>query len=365
MSEFVPPATERRDALPDLNIYLPEGEFDIRVRKLIKNVLFEGQIDYKFVDGDISTFLRYKYYARSFTYRIGVFDTVEFASIESGSRDFDRVRGGLVLFEYPVHYNSRYLFLTQIDGLSFGDIDDPDNNRDNAFLKLAYQYGTPFDDRLNAIAGETRGRITPVLTAYREIGPQGLSWVAALTQGLEGPGDYDYTKLETEALKRFDVGRGYFIFSRLHLGSVLRKNRVPGKEDQPEVFRYNVPNYEYFRIGGRSALKGVDDKIRGSDEIHLSNEIFVPIFRERSHRTWRLEWNDLYGIGYLGGGAVGFGKRVFTGVEDYIYDAGIGFEAGLTVRDYDVFLTMVYAQTIRAPEHLDGNEIRFSIRTSR
>ena len=92
-----PPATvatptEARENLPNLNIYLPDGEFDIRIRKLIKNVLLESQINYKFVNGDISTFLRYKYYARSFTYKIGVFDTLSFASVQSGSGDFDRIR---------------------------------------------------------------------------------------------------------------------------------------------------------------------------------------------------------------------------------------------------------------------------------
>src|SRR6266487_6491903 len=76
---------ERRDTLPSLNIYLPEGSASVRLRKLIRNVLFESQIDYKFVTGDISTFLRYKYYARNFTYRIGVFDQINFLDVGKGS----------------------------------------------------------------------------------------------------------------------------------------------------------------------------------------------------------------------------------------------------------------------------------------
>ena len=48
----------RSDAFPNVNVYLPEGQASIRLRKLIKNVLFESQIDYRFVNGDISTFLR-------------------------------------------------------------------------------------------------------------------------------------------------------------------------------------------------------------------------------------------------------------------------------------------------------------------
>src|SRR5205823_9385555 len=93
-----PVSADRRDAFPSVNVYLPEGQASIRLRKLIKNVLFESQIDYKFVNGDISTFLRYKYYAQNFTYKIGVFDTIEFHDVGRGSsQDFQRVRGGLIL----------------------------------------------------------------------------------------------------------------------------------------------------------------------------------------------------------------------------------------------------------------------------
>src|SRR5437660_324506 len=73
-----PVSADRRDAFPSVNVYLPEGQASIRLRKLIKNVLFESQIDYRFVNGDISTFLRYKYYAQNFTYKIGVFDSIGF-----------------------------------------------------------------------------------------------------------------------------------------------------------------------------------------------------------------------------------------------------------------------------------------------
>src|SRR5881227_3948380 len=78
-----PPAVvaDHRDAFPNVNVYLPEGQASIRLRKLIKNVLFESQIDYKFVNGDISTFLRYKYYATNFTYRLGIFDQIDFPDL--------------------------------------------------------------------------------------------------------------------------------------------------------------------------------------------------------------------------------------------------------------------------------------------
>src|ERR1700736_1215810 len=93
---------DRREALPLFNLYLPEGQASIRLRKLIKNVLFESQIDYKFVNGDISTFLRYKYYARNYTYKLGVFDSIGFPNIGARStQEFERVRGGLLLLVGP------------------------------------------------------------------------------------------------------------------------------------------------------------------------------------------------------------------------------------------------------------------------
>src|SRR6266508_199539 len=94
---------ERRESLPSLNLYFPEGSASVRLRKLVRNVLFESQIDYKFVSGDISTYLRYKYYAKNYTYRIGVFDTIGFPEVGSRgtSNEFERVRGGLLLLGFP------------------------------------------------------------------------------------------------------------------------------------------------------------------------------------------------------------------------------------------------------------------------
>ena len=86
LSDAASGAYERRDSLPSVNLYLPEGQASVRLRKLIRNVLFESQIDYNFVDGDISTFLRYKYYARNYTYRIGLFDAIEFPDLASSNK---------------------------------------------------------------------------------------------------------------------------------------------------------------------------------------------------------------------------------------------------------------------------------------
>ncbi|MDP9191529.1 MAG: hypothetical protein M3P06_07485 [Acidobacteriota bacterium] len=379
LSDAASATYERRDTLPSVNIYLPEGEASVRLRKLIRNVLFESQIDYEFVNGDISTFLRYKYYARNYTYRIGVFDSISFPDLTDDSdKEFERVRGGLLLIGVPKDYSNRYFFLLQDDRLTFGDTDRPDNRKNNIYAKIAYQYGTQFDERMNAIAGEQRGRITPVLTAFREIGPQRTGLAAAITQAATvATGDYTYTKFEAEGLHRFDLTSTSFLFFRLHVGSFLSRDVVdpaPVPRDRdgdgeidpiPEWEKYNVPQYELFRLGGREALKSIssgEDEI-GTQEVHLTNELFVPIFRNKSYKLGRLYWNTLYGIGYVGVGAVGFET---SSLGDPVLDAGIGTESAITFGDYDVYLSVLAAHTIQGTDTIEGGtKVRFAIRTVR
>lgn len=363
-------AYDRRDSLPYVNVYLPEGQASIRLRKLIKNVLFESQIDYRFVNGDISTFLRYKYYARNFTYRLGVFDSIGFPDIGSSSKqEFERVRGGLLLFEVPRDYNNRYYWLIQDDRLTFGDVTKADNRKNNIYTKVGYQYGTQFDERMNAIVGETRGRIVPVLTAFRELGPQKTGLAAAITQSAKiATGDYHYTKVEAEALRRFDMTPTSFLVSRLHAGLFVNRGTAEDATvETPIIARYTIPQYEMFKLGGREALKSLSDKdqTEGTHEVHMTNEYFVPVFRNRDFRTWALHWNTLYGIGYLGAGSVGFEYRDLGRSNNLAVDAGIGTEASIGIRDFDVLLSVVYAHTVHAPENLKGSKVRFSIRTVR
>lgn len=381
LSDAAASAYERRDNLPAVNIYLPEGQASVRLRKLIRNVLFESQIDYEFVNGDISTYLRYKYYARNYTYRIGVFDSIEFPDLASRgeSDEYERVRGGLLLVGVPRDYDNRYFFLLQNDQLTFGDLNRPDNQTSNIYAKLGYQYGTPFDERMNAIVGEQRGRISPVLTAFREIGPQRTGLAAAVTQAANvWTSDYAYTKLEAEGLRRFDLTDTSFIFSRLHVGSFLafeEVDQLPVPRDRdgdgdldptPEWERYAIPQYELFRLGGREALKSINtnDQSIGTHEVHLTNEVFAPIFRNRDYRIGSLHWNTLYGVGYVGVGAVGFEVEDLT---EPVVDVGLGTESAITFGDYDVFLSVLVAYTVVEPETMEagGTRFRFSIRTVR
>ncbi len=383
LSDAASGAYDRRDNLPNVNVYLPEGEASVRLRKLIRNVLFESQIDYQFVNGDISTFLRYKYYARNYTYRIGVFDSIQFPDITSNSKkEFERVRGGLLLIGIPRDYNNRYFVQLQDDRLTFGgDALRPDNRKNNIYMKVGYQFGTQFDERLNAIVGEQRGRQTPVLTAFRDIGPQRTGLAAAITQAGElATGDYTYTKLEAEALRRFDLTSTSFVFSRLHIGSFLSRSKadpppVPRDRDGdgeldpvPEWEKYNIPQYELFRLGGREALKSIssNDSAIGSEEIHLTNELFVPVFRNKDHRVGPLHWNTLYAIGYVGAGTVGFKTSDITDTKRFVADVGIGTESAIAFQDYDIYLSVVVAHTVADPDEIKGGtKVRFSIRTVR
>jgi hypothetical protein len=397
LSDAASGAYERREALPSVNLYLPEGQASVRLRKLIRNVLFESQIDYEFVNGDISTFLRYKYYARNYTYRIAVFDSIEFPDLgQSDDKEFERVRGALALVGVPKDYDNRYFFLLQDDRLTFGDASRPDNKKNNIYMKVGYQYGTQFDERMNSIVGEQRGRITPVLTAFREIGPQKTGLAAAITQSAAvWTGDYKYTKFEAEGLRRFDLTNTSFMFTRLHVGSFLSRRKADARDARCDLFEegqiivevdlddngkiegaedfeswkcYALPQNELFRLGGRGALQSIssNDSSIGTHEIHLTNEVFVPIFRNRDYKVGPLHWNTLYGVGYVGAGTVGFLTDQITDGKRLVIDAGIGTESAITYNDWDVYFSFIYAHPIRHPDDIEkGRGYRFSIRTVR
>jgi hypothetical protein len=359
---------DRRDTLP--NIYLADGRASIRLRKLIRNVLFESQIDYKFVTGDISTFLRYKYYAQNFTYKIGVFDSISFGDIGSHQDEFERTRGGLLLLEFPRDYNHRYFTLLQDDRLTFGDVTRVDNRKNNIYTKLGYQYGTEFDETLNSIVGESRGRLVPVLTVLRELGPQKFSFAAAVTQaGKVSTGDYKYTKLEGEAIRRWDVSPNSFIVTRAHTGTFLAKQFLcKDTPDVPPVECYSIPGYEMFTLGGREALRSLsttNSVSDGTNEFHVTNEYFVPVFRNRDFRYRALHFNTAYAIAYTGFGNAAFAYRDVFKTKDFAVDAGLGTEMQITVRDFEVLVSILYAHTIRAPAERKSNKVQFTIHTVR
>ncbi|HYM60251.1 MAG TPA: hypothetical protein VEZ11_05095, partial [Thermoanaerobaculia bacterium] len=367
LARLLNPEDNRKDSFPYVNLYLPEGQASIRLRKLIRNVLFESQIDYRFVTGDISAFLRYKYYAHNYTYKIGLFDTIEFPNLGSSSSvQFQRVRGGLVLFELPRDFSRRYYFLLQDDHYTFGDLTQVDNKKSNIYTKAGYQFGSQFDERLNGIVGESRGRITPVLTAFRDAGTR-FSVAAAVTESARiSEGDYQYTKLEAEAVRRTNLTPESFFITRFHIGSFLTKQTIRGPEF-PSFERYSIPETELFKLGGRDALKGVpsDTRAEGTQELHLTNEVFVPIFRNRDYTTGWLHWNTLYGVGYVGAGAASYDYSTLARSDSLAVHCGLGAETAFTVRDIEVLLSIVVSHPVRAPDDIHGTKVLFGIRTIR
>jgi hypothetical protein len=164
----------------------------------------------------------------------------------------------------------------------------------------------------------------------------------------------------------------------VHVGTFLARDEV----DEPPVPRdrdgdgdidetpqwefYNIPQNELFRLGGREALKsvGADDDAIGTQELHVTNELFVPIFRNRNYDIGPVYWNTLYGIGYVGAGVVGFDYGDLT--NNYVVDVGLGTESAITYRDWEIYLSVIAAHPVAQPEGMDGGtKVRFAIRTVR
>jgi hypothetical protein len=363
------PRASEEGFLPRLDVYFPEGDLDLRVSRLINKVFFEGQVKYNFVNGDISAFLRYRYYGYRRITQFTVFDSIEFQDVQDFSNDFDRVRGTLLLFQWPLSYHRRTFLLTELDRISTNKEEFAEilrRGETNTFVRLGYQIGTPEDARSNAIVGETRARIERLFTAHREIGPGGAGFTGAVTWGLPyGIGDFDYAKVEAEALKRFDMSERTFLVGRVHGGTFLYKNDRPFEElpeDPQPGDLYTVPIGEYFRLDGRENLKGLDEKRRGTEELHTTWEYFFPWFLNAEHDFLKLKWQNWYWILYTGFGNVGFDREIYTDFGGYVPDVGVGFESSFGFRKYRFFLSAIVAQALKGE---GGVEARISVKSYR
>ena len=248
--------------LPHVDFYFPEGELNFRLNGLIKGSFYEGQIRYNFVDADIEAFLRYRYYGYSRIFQLEVFDSLEFDPIEKGSNDFERVRGGFFLIQWPRSYQQRIFVLVEVDTITSNKEEFVfTTDKTNTFLRLGYQLGTPDDVRSNAILGNRRASIQNLFTAHRRIGPHGAGLTTAMTYGLDF-GDFNYLRAEIETLKRFEVSKSGFLIARAHAGTFFSKRLL---RDDPEILpsdRYSIPREELFRLDGRENLKGLDERRR-------------------------------------------------------------------------------------------------------
>ncbi|HEX6865454.1 MAG TPA: hypothetical protein VF414_21680 [Thermoanaerobaculia bacterium] len=355
--------------LPRLDVYFPEGDLDLRVNRLINKVFFEGQVKYNFIKGDISAFLRYRYYGFQRVTQFTVFDEIEFEDVEDFSSDFDRTRGTLLLLQWPHSYHQRTFLLAELDRISSnkeGVAEILRLGRTNTFLRFGYQLGTPEDARSNAIVGETRARSERLFTAFREIGPGGFGFTGAVTSGFDiGIGDFDYLKLETEVLKRFDVTERTFLVGRVHAGSFPRKGirDLPGPAGEFDEFdELAIPRSEFFRLDGRENLKGLDERLRGTEEIHTTWEYFFPWFLGADHKFLKLTWQNWYWIVYGGMGNIGLDTDIYTDFGEYVPDVGIGFESSFNLRKYRFFLSGIVAQALKGD---GGVEARVSVKSYR
>lgn len=364
------PAQSERGLVPELNVYFPEGELDIRINRLVKKVFAEGQVKYNFVDGDISAFLRYRYYGFARTYQLSVFDEVEFEDIEEFSNDFDRVRGILLLTEWPHSFHHRTFLLTELDRISSNKDELVfDTGKTNLFLRLGYQIGTPNDERSNSIVGESRARVERLFTAFRRIGPGDAGLTGAVTWGTDlVVGDFNYVKIEVSGLKRFELPRGFALFGRLHGGTFPVKDELDREIDPetelPITGLYSIPREEFFRLDGRDNLKGLDERLRGTEELHSTWELVYPWFIGESYKRLGLQWENWYWVLYGGVGTIGFESNglaeLTTDFGDFIYDAGVGFEASFRLRDYEFFLSGLVAEAFNAE---GGVQLRLSLKS--
>jgi len=348
--------------LPTLDFYFPEGQMDLRVHSLIKNAYYAGQVRYDFVNGDISSFLRYRYYGYGTVYQIGVFDEIEFENLQKLSNDFTRTRGGLFIFEWPHNYHNRTYLLTELDRYTSNKQDLRfSTNRTNIFFRLGHQLGTPNDRRSNAIVGETRAFTEQLFTPHQRIGPHETGVTGALTWAADNlGGDFRYLKGEGEVVKRFEGPGRAALIGRLHVGTFFYKRTVRSDPLLNPLDLYSIPRAEYFRLDGRDNLKGVAEELRGTDQVLTTWEYFIPWFLDEERRALGARWQNWYWIAYAGAGSIGLDRSVMTDFKSYIPDLGIGFESSIHVRNYTFFLAGVVA---RALDPVGGLKARLSVRS--
>jgi hypothetical protein len=350
--------------LPELDLLFPEGALDLKASRLVNNVLFEGQVRYAFVNGDITAFLRYRYYGATRTTQVEVFDQINFANAQSFSTQFERTRGLLVFEEWPHSYAFRTFAMGEIDRISSNqEAFLTTNNATNTFLRLGLQLGGADDSRSRAIVGDSRSYIPNIFTAVREIGPNQFGFTGALSYGLP-TGDFNYLKVETQTLKRFDLTDRTFLIGTLHQGSFLFsqvRDAAASVSLDPED-RFSIPISEFFTIGGPDNLKGLSSNLIGSQELHTTWELYMPWFLDQHHQVFNADWQSWYWILYAGAGTLGYTSKTYVDISTYIPDTGLGFESAVHIWRYRFFVSAILARALKGTDHL---EARLSVRSYR
>ena len=373
------PQEGRGLVVPDLDIFFPEGEFDLRLHRLIDRIFFEGQLKYDFVDGDITAFLRYRYYGYDRVYQLSVFDAIEFEGVEELSDEFERVRGVLFLTQWSHNYHRRTFFATELNGIS-SNKEDEDDGKVNTFVRLGYQIGTPDDTRSNAIVGEPRAQVQRLFTPFRAIGPGDAGFTSALTWGFDYVGaDFDYLKLEMTGLKRFELPKDLFLIGRIRAGTFLHHGTANPDElvlptdtgltrdellELDPTFAYLIPRAELFELDGRDNLKTLRSDKLGTEVLNTTWELLMPWFVDADRKvfrpSWRTSWQTWYWVLYAGYGTLGVDPEVFTEPSSYVADVGVGFQSSLQVKGYRLFLSALVGQALESGSDI---KVRFSFKS--
>jgi hypothetical protein len=333
--------------IPRIAVYVPEGQAEIRLSRLVRSSLYETQFEYDFVSGDIAAFLRYKYYGSRQTFTLTAFDRVSFAALESLSLGYDRVRGLSAFVRRPVGLFGRLVLLAEVDRFNVSQPEKPagslDDGRTNVFGKAGFQWGTEDDDFGNRISGDPNDRVRNLFTVARTFGPGGRGLSLGVTYGAP-LADYEYLRVEGEAIQAIGVGKGRVV-GRLHAGFFPWKPTGP-VDESPAGLPFRIPAGEFFSLEGRDALKGLRNARNGTDEVHVTVEAFVPVFVARHAEFLKASWDTLYAVVYAGMGNAGVGRPVYTRFRDWRQDAGIGFEVSFRVLRYRVFASALAARDL-------------------
>lgn len=333
--------------IPRIAVYVPEGQAEIRLSKLVRSSLYETQFEYDFVSGDIEAYLRYKYYGSRQSFTLSAFDRVSFAALESLSLGYDRVRGLSAFVRRPVGLYGRLVLLAEADRFNVSQAGAPHENVDdgqtNLFGKVGFQWGTEDDNLGNRISGDPNDRMKNLFTVARSFGPGRRGFSLGVTYGSHLL-DYSYLKVEGEAIQAIPLGRGRLV-GRLHAGFFPYKP-VGTSPAPPGGLPYLIPATEYFSLGGRDALKGLREAPFGTEEVHVTVEAFLPVFVARNAEFLKVSWDTLYAVLYAGAGSAGVGGSVYTRFREWRQDAGVGFEVSFRVLRYRVFASALAAREI-------------------
>ena len=359
--------------LPRLDIYFPEGDLDLRVNRLINKTFFEGQVKYNFVNGDITRLpalplLRLP--AHDPVHRLRL-HRVRPTSTRTSPSDFDRVRGTLLLIQWPHSYNYRTFVLTEIDRISTNE-----GERGGRVLRppRPHQHLRPAglpDRHAGRGAVERHRRRDP--GAHRAA-VLGLPRVRARRCDAHrrrhlrlplGLGDFDYVKFEFEALKRFDISARTFLVGRLrggtfpYIGQGGSRDAAAGPRP---IDLYAVPAVRSVPPRRAREPEGAGRPARGLEQLLPPGSTSFPGSSTAIATSCGWTWQNWYWILYTGFGTIGLDRNVYSDFGSYIPDAGIGFESSFRLRKYRFFLSGIVAQALKGD---GGVEARISVKSYR